>query len=129
VPDEAGEALFEPETLHEIRIDMDGSGWDELRGRVESNTYYHADVVIDGNEMPDIGVRSRGNGTRNSTKPGLKLDFNTWHDDRRFGRLKNVVLENFYGDLSCLHEHLSFQVFQALGIESPRTSYARVFSG
>ncbi|HTE50290.1 MAG TPA: CotH kinase family protein [Kofleriaceae bacterium] len=126
VPDEASEALFDPTRIHEIDIDFDGSGWDSLHARVEANTYYHADVVIDGHAMPDIGVRSRGNGTRNPIKPGLKLDFNAWHDDRRFGKLKNVVLENFYGDHSCLHEHLSFQVFQALGIESPRTSFARV---
>lgn len=120
------DALFDAAVLHEVAIELDPGDWDALRSNFEANTYYHADVVVDGHALPDIGVRSRGNGTRNGVKPSLKLDFNSWHPDRRFGRLKNLVVDNLYGDPSCLHEHLSFQVSQAMGIESPRTSFARV---
>lgn len=124
VPDEAGEALFDPAVLHDVALDL--PDWMTLKANFQANTYYHAGATIDGHAILDIGVRSRGNGTRNFAKPGLKLDFNNFNGDRRFGRLKSLVLENFYGDPSCLREHLSFYVTQQLGIESPRTSYARV---
>lgn len=118
--------LFDQTVLHAVDITMSAGDWDTLRRNFQSNTYYNAEVTIDGETVRNMSVRSRGSGTRNGRKPGLKLDFNRRENGQRFRGFTSLVLENLYGDLSFLHERLAFAAFEAVGLAAPANTFARV---
>lgn len=126
-PMRAADPVFDASRLHEVRLELAPGDWSALRARYQENTYYRTAITIDGERVPDCGIRSRGNGTRNGVKPSLKLDFNEYVSAQRFRSYKAVHLENLYGDLSGIHEHLSFSVFEAMGIPAPANAFARVY--
>lgn len=75
----------------------------------------------------NAGVRSRGSGSRDPRKPGLKLDFDRYVSDQTFLGLKALELDNFRQDAGMMKELLSMQLFQKMGVAAPRAIHARVF--
>jgi spore coat protein CotH len=120
------EALFDQSVLHDVQITMASSDWARLRATYQENTNYDATLTIDGQRVESSSIRSRGSGTRNGIKPGLRADFSRRDRSQRFRGFKVLVLDNMYNDASFLKEQLSFAVFEAVGIRVPRESYARL---
>ena len=67
----AADPMFNPAVLHEVRIVMDPSDWQALRDNFRTNQYYAANVSIDGEVIEQVGVRSRGKGSRSGEKPAI----------------------------------------------------------
>jgi spore coat protein CotH len=122
----AADPIFSQGVLHEFRIVMDPADWKSLRENFRSNTYYAANISVDGEVLQQVGIRSRGKGSRNSDKPGLLVDTNKYVSNQEFHGLKKLVLDNVVQDPSFLHEPLAYQVFEAMGIASPAISYTRL---
>jgi spore coat protein CotH len=122
----AADPIFSQGTLHEFRIVMDPADWKSLRQNFFGNQYYAANISVDGEVLEQVGVRSRGKGSRNGEKPGLLIDTNKYVSNQEFHGLKKLVLDNVIQDASFLHEPLAYQVFEAMGIPSPAISYTRV---
>jgi len=118
--------IFDIRVLHETRIEMAPDDWQALRDNFRTNQYYAANVSFDGELVEQVGVRSRGKGSRSDTKPGLRLDFNRFAKGRDFHGMKSAVLDNEVQDTSVLREVLAYDVFQAMGIAAPQVAYARV---
>jgi spore coat protein H len=118
--------LFDQGVLHAVDLTLSAADWDALRRNFQANTYYDAEVTIDGQTVRTMSIRSRGSGTRNGRKPGLKLDFNRRQDGQRFRGYTSLVLENLYGDPSFLHERLAFAAFESVGLPAPANTFARV---
>ena len=93
--------------------------------------YVHADAVVDGTALRDIGVRYKGNGTfmlgREVGKVSLKLDFNQFVKGQKLGLIKTLNLHSNGTDASYMNEVLAFRLFREAGVPAPRTSYARVY--
>jgi spore coat protein CotH len=118
--------VFDPSKLHEVRLELDPADWQALRDNYLTDQYYAADITIDGETVRQIGIRSRGVGSRNPEKPALKLDFNKYVAGQKFHGYSTVVLKNLFQDPSLMREKLSFAVFQAMGVEAPQLSHARL---
>src|SRR4051794_9268383 len=84
--------LFDGETLHELRLVMNARDLQELRDHYTEATYYPADLTWRDVRVPNVAIRSRGLGSRNPTKPGLKVDFNRYSDKQTFLGLESIVL-------------------------------------
>ena len=91
------------------------------------NTYYPVDVAWNGLVVRNAGVRSRGSGSRDPIKPGLKLDFNEFVSGQTLVGLKSIALDNFRQDPAMLKELVSMQLFRKMGQLAPRVSHARVY--
>lgn len=124
--DPALDALFDTSRLHDVQITMAATDWARLRATYQENTRYDATVTFDGETVANSTVRSRGSGTRNGVKPGLRVDFYRKIASQRFHGLRTLVVDNMYNDASFLREQLSFAVFEEMGIRVPRESYARL---
>jgi spore coat protein CotH len=120
-------ALFDPRSVHEVRVSMHSHDWVQLRETYMFNTYYPADVAWDGHVVRNVGVRSRGFGSRDYRKPGLKIDFNEFVDGQEFAGMKGFALDNFRQDPAMLKETVSLQLFARMGVAAPRAVHARVF--
>lgn len=119
--------FFDDATLGDLQLTISQRDWDELRARADENTYYTADLRWNGITVRNIGIRSRGAGTRNGVKPGLRLDFNRYLADQQFLGLRALVLDNGWTDPSTMREILSMKLFARSGFESPREAHIRLF--
>jgi CotH protein len=120
------EDLFDGSVLQELRLYIHPGDWSQLRVHYLQNTWYLADVYWRGLTAANVGVRSRGSGSRNSVKPGLTVRFNKYVDQQFLG-LTELVLDNSLQDPSFLRERLSMLLFRRMGIAAPREAYARLY--
>jgi spore coat protein CotH len=121
------EALFDVGVVHELRISMHSADWTRLRETYVFDTYYPADVTWDGHVVRNAGVRSRGFGSRDFRKPGLKVDFNHYVSGQQLAGLRGVALDNFRQDPAMLKETVSMQLFARMGVAAPRAAHVRVY--
>lgn len=120
------DALFDPSRLHAVEISMAAEAWAQLRARYLENTNYEATLTFDGETISKCTIRSRGSGTRNGVKPGLRVDFYRKDPAQRFHGFRTLVLDNMYNDSSFLREQLAFDVFREMNVLVPREAYARL---
>jgi spore coat protein CotH len=118
--------MFDPSRLHEVRIRIDATDWKALRDNFRTNDYYAANVSIDGEVIEQVGIRSRGKGSRSGQKPALLIDTNKYVSGREFHGYKTIVLLNLVQDQSMLRESLALPVFTAMGIPASQIGHARV---
>ena len=121
------EAVFDDTTVHEIRFELNSQDWSTLQARYLENTFYPADISVDGYTVRNVGIRSRGTGSRDPRKPGLRVTFDRYVDDQTFAGLKGLVLDNFRQDPGMMKEGLSMALYARMGLAAPRVAHARVF--
>ena len=121
-----GAPIFEASILHDAKLDLDPAAWQALRDNFQSNQYYAANLTVDGVAVLQVGIRSRGEGSRNEEKPGLKVEFDKYVPAQEYYGYKSLVIDNLTTDPSMLRERLSFLVFEAMGIAAPRNAFARL---
>jgi spore coat protein CotH len=96
-----------------------------LRENYQLNDYYDCEFAWNGQRVK-AAVRSRGNGSRNPFKPGLKVSFTKPKDGKPFLGQSALVLANMAQDPTMLKYRLSFGLFAKADIPTPRLTYARV---
>ena len=119
--------LFQSQDLQRLELWVNKIDWQKLTADFQVNTYYPADLVLNGQTVRNIGIRSRGRGSRSGTKPGLRLDFNRYATDQTFLGLKSLVLDNLTQDPSGIHESVSMKFYARLGIPAPREVHTRLY--
>jgi spore coat protein CotH len=121
------DALFDDAVLHEVRLYIHPDDWAELRRTFQENTYYPADFEWRGQVVSQVGVRSRGGGSRSGVKPGLKIDFDRYAAGQEFLGLTGVVLDNVGQDATYMKDPLTMALFRRLGFAAPRESFTRLY--
>ena len=119
--------LFDDTVLQRIELQVNTRDWATLRANYQLNTYYPATFLWRGQAVRNVGIRSRGSGTRNGQKPGLLVDFDRYVGGQRFLGLKALVLDNHLQDPSAMREALTMAVHAKLGLPAPREALAEVY--
>ena len=119
--------LFDDGSLHEIRLLVNSADWAKLKADFTANTYYPADLEWRGVKVRNVGIRSRGLGTRNEFKPGLRVDMNRYASGQQFLGMRSVLLDNVYRDVSLVRERVAMKLFAKFGLPVPRESHTRLF--
>lgn len=123
---DAAAAFFDDGSLQTIQLRINSSDWAQLQANFKDNTYYPCDLVWQGQTVRNVGIRSRGLGSRSQSKPGLRVDFDRYSTDQEFLGLKSFVLDNLTQDPAGMRERLSMKLFERLGIPAPRETYVRL---
>lgn len=121
------DALFNSAVLNRIDIRINSTDWEKLKQNFQENEYYPADLVFNGETVRNVGIRSRGLGSRSGTKPGLRVDMNRYTDDQTFLGLSAFILDNLTQDPSTVHETVAMKLFAKLGIPAPREAHVRLY--
>lgn len=119
--------LFESSTLQEIRLLINSRDLATLRERYEENVYYPADLQWRNLRVRNVGVRSRGFGSRNPTKIGLAIDVDHYTSGQRFLGLSSLVLDNLWQDPAMIREYLAMGFLARMGEPAPREVFARLY--
>lgn len=92
--------------------------------------YVKADVELGDLKLKNVGLRFKGNGTYMlsgaSRKRPFKIDFDRFVDGQKFHGMQQLNLHNNVMDPTHVRQALSYRVFEAAGIVSPRTAFAEV---
>ncbi len=121
------DALFNQAEIQRIDLNLHSADWAKLKAEFQTNTYYPADMSWNGQTIRNTGIRSRGRGSRSSSKPGLRVDFDRYTTGGRFLGLKSLVLDNVTQDASGVHESVSMAFYARLGIPAPREIHTRLY--
>lgn len=121
------DAFFDDTVLHEIRLVINSRDWQALKDQYLDNTYYPTDFSWREHTVRNIGIRSRGTGSRSGIKPGLRVDFDRYSTDRKFLGLKSFVLRNNTQDPSNMHERLSMLLFRRMGLLASREAHTKLY--
>jgi spore coat protein CotH len=119
--------FFNDSVLHELKLWINSRDWETLKTNFLSNAYYPADLQWNATTVRNVGIRSRGNGSRSGFKPGLRVDIDRYASTQTFLGLKSFVLRNNTQDPSQMHEWLSMLFFRRMGLPASREAYARLF--
>lgn len=125
-PDPA-DPFFDDTVLHEIRLAINSRDWDTLKTNYLANDYYPSDFKWGSHVVRNVGIRSRGLGSRSGVKPGLRIDFDRYTSNQKFLGLKSFVLRNNTQDQSNMHERVSMLFFRRMGMTAPREAHAQLY--
>jgi spore coat protein CotH len=134
------DALFDPTRVIQIEIRLDPKDWHALRIshpilENENNIsiteqgydYFRADVVVDGQVIKSVGVRKKGAwGSVASHRPSLKIRFDEYAKEQRFGTLDMLTLNNCLHDLTKAIPFLVYNFMNKAGVPAPRSNLARL---
>lgn len=124
---QSADDLFDSSTLRELRLMVHSTDWAELKATFQENTFYPADVTWNGTTVRNVGIRSRGLGSRSPVKPGLLLRFDRYASGQTFVGQSSLVLDNLTQDPSTMKEVLSMQLFRRVGLQAPREAFVRLY--
>lgn len=119
--------LLSGAALQTLQVTMHARDWESLRAHFTSNDYYPADVAWNGLRVRNVGIRSRGLGSRSGVKPGLELDFARYNSRGRFLGLPSLVLDNLTTDPSMIRERVAMAFLRRMGVAAPREAHAQLF--
>jgi spore coat protein CotH len=119
--------FFDGSVLHDLFLTINSRDWASLKEHFLDNTYYPADFKWNGQITRNIGIRSRGTGSRSGVKPGLRFDFDYYTSDQKFLGLKSFILRNNTQDPSGMRERLSMELFKRMGLAAEREAHARLY--
>lgn len=119
--------FFDDSAVRDIYLTASASDWRTLKEKFQENTYYPCTFSWNGITVPNSTMRSRGTGTRNPQKPGLRIDFNRYNTGQRFLGLKYFTLDNMWTDVAMIKERVTMLLFGRLGLPVPREAHVRLF--
>jgi spore coat protein CotH len=122
------EEFYDDSVVHDLYLTLNSKDWAALKQNFTENIFYPTALTWRGVTVRNVGIRSRGLGSRSGTKPGLKVDCDYYAVDQTcIGGQKSFVLDNLVQDPSMLRERLSMSIFRRMGVPAPREAHARLF--
>jgi len=126
--------LFEGDAVHEIHLTFSQTDWwsqleDNFEG-LDDPLYLEADFDWGGIHLDDIGVRFKGSSSyynNDTDKKSFKLDLNEFVDDQELHGVDKLNLNCNYLDPSGVRETCMYELCDAIGLPTERTSYAALY--
>jgi spore coat protein CotH len=119
--------FFDDTVLHDIKLSINAKDWESLKVHYLENTVYPCYFEWRDQIIRNIGIRSRGTGSRSGVKPGLRVDFDYYSTDQKFLGLKSVILRNNTQDASNMRERVSMLFFRRMEMKAEREAHARLY--
>lgn len=127
------EVIFDDSELAVIEVTMhpDSLNWLLEEENLENNRYLPASLHYTTSEIDtnfdNIGIRLRGNTSRESAKKSFKLSFNAFDDEGEFFGLKKFNLNGEHNDPSVIRSKLCWDLFQTVRVPASRAAHARFY--
>jgi spore coat protein CotH len=120
------DALYDPRTLKEIRLEVGAEAEDALRA--EPREYVEASVTVDGERLDGVGLRIKGSSSFREwdDKPSLKVRMDAFVEQSAHG-LERLTLNNMIEDPAQGREVIAYNLWNAAGMIAPRCAYAQVW--
>jgi hypothetical protein len=129
--------VFDEAALRTYTLSLDPAVWENLIATAVDEAYVLADLEVDGESLPQVGLRFKGSfGTLDAcfddtgalvcSKLSIKLKFDQADPEQRLHGLKRLNFHAMRTDRSQMHERLGYRLFRDMGVPAPRATHARV---
>ena len=113
--------------LHRIDILLPADSWTKLNKNVWDNVFFKAVFVYDSKDtIKNIGIRVKGNTSREAERKGYRIDFGGFVPQTYQG-LKNMNLNGSHNDPSMMREMLSNSVMNSAGCAGSRANPVQLY--
>lgn len=137
-------ALFPPDRLIEVRLELPTADWDTLRNQTRDLftllagdctaqpfpspfTDFEGTATIEGVRLARTSMKKKGFlGSLSVNRPSLKLKFDAFLDDQAVHGMDAMTLNNAQQDPSIVRQCLGYALFTKAGLLAPRCSFAHV---
>jgi spore coat protein CotH len=122
-------APFYDDRVVTVRIVMSEEDWEYMQANAMAEQYAQADLWYDGELIPAVAVRPKGNSSLMSAagsgtaRFSLKVDLNFFNAARNLYGVKKLNFNNGFSDPTFIREVLGYELFEQTGIPTPRTSF------
>jgi spore coat protein CotH len=119
--------FFDPTVVRRLDILVNTADWAKLKANFQENDYYPADIKWEGMTVRNVGIRSRGFGSRSATKPGLRVDLNRYATAQTFLGLKSFNLDNLGQDPTAVKELVAMKFYARMGVPAARVASVQLY--
>ena len=122
--------LLNDDQIHQIDIQMEG--WDTFLEKAPEEEYWPATLVIDGETFEQVGLRAKGNNSKNlvekygSDRYSLKVEMDHYTEGRTYYGLDKFSLDGAFQDNSYLKNYMVYDMMDFIGVPAPLCSYSMV---
>jgi spore coat protein CotH len=122
-------APFYDDRVVTVRVVMSEDDWEYMQQNARAEEYAKADLWYDGELIPDVAVRPKGNSSLMSAagsgtaRFSLKVDLNFFNSARNLDGVKKLNFNNGFSDPTFIREVLGYELFEQMDVPTPRTSF------
>ena len=122
--------LFDTSRVHTIEITSDN--WEDIINKAASEEYRECSIVIDGENLGQVGIRAKGNtslssvASLGSTRYSFKVEFNHYVKGKKYHGLDKLSLNNLIQDATMMKDYLAYTLMGRMGVPSPLCSYVQI---
>lgn len=115
-----------------IEIIADESDWQEMLDNAKSEQFIMTDVIVNGTEFKNVGVRPKGNSSltqvasSDSDRYSFRLQFDEYIKDQTCFGLESFVVNNMLSDNTYMKEYISYDLMKEVGVDTPYFEFADV---
>lgn len=123
--------LFDQSRVHKIEINM--PDWNAFIADAESENYYPCDITIDGETIKNVGIRTKGNSSRqfvtqaHKDKYSFRIKFDKYDKYANYHGLTELCMNNMYSDPSCMRDILCYNACEEIGAYAPVCAYTDTY--
>ncbi len=125
--------LYSSAEIPEIRITIDQDSLDQLylpENWYEDHEYpvefvFHSSQLTD--TLQDVGIRFRGNTSREKIKKSFKISFNTYEQGRKFQNVEKLNINAEVNDPSMVRSYSGWELYHYMGVPAPRSNHVKLF--
>ena len=110
------------------------SNWKEFISRQKNEeVYFPCDVIIDGEELKNVAIRSKGNSSRmsigssGSEKYSWRFKLDEYDDYVNYHGLTEFCMNNFYSDATCMRDVLCYDALHEVKGVGPDCAYTDMY--
>lgn len=125
--------IYRPDELAEIHLTLDEAEKAFFSDPINQNSdaYKSADFRMVNSQFDTVlsikvGIRLRGNTSRQHEKKGFKIDFSEFGGEKFFG-YKKFNLKPNVNDPSLVRELLTLKIYNEMGVPAARTHFTKLF--
>ena len=124
--------LFDASVVHSIDIRVPDEDWQELleNSAASVKEYIDCALVIDGETVENVSIRSKGHSSLSRSKStgkfSFKIEFDHTVEGGSYHGLDKLSLNNLVADSSCMHDYIVYRLMGQFGVAAPLCSYAFV---
>lgn len=127
------EELFEKDSIIDITINIDEQDLQDMYAYPKNEEYHSADITVNGIEMKNSGIRTKGNMTLSSVaasdsdRYSFRIKFNKYVKGQTLLGLNELCLNNGYSDASYMREYLHYEMLREMGQNVPETVFCNLY--
>lgn len=123
-------SFFDLKQVHKIDVKMSESDWNAFMNAAQKEEWYPCDLVIDGEEFKNVGIRTKGNSSRmmvNNGKYSFRFKLDKYEKLNNYHGLTEFCMNNFYSDASCMRDLICYDAMYAIDGVAPKSSYSDMY--